>query len=665
MLVTMVMTDTEDDMVDADCNCTGTPVEVFDCPELEANFGDACDDGDDMTENDTVGTDCQCVGTPIVFDCPDLEANFGDACNDGNDETGNDMINENCECEGTPIVVPDCENFMYYLADHATADGISDIYGVTLSGGVATMTYIATSEIEVHIAFNEEDNNIYALSKFDNSYRVLDPSTGVFGPTIMLGADYGEITAAVFNADGKLVFGSQDNNAIYCVNVATNVVSDYDTYAPVTGGDLSFTSDGMLYMATRSGMGSLYEVYPDDVMADVYIGSLPNLVTGMATTATGDQLLVSSKGMMSLGLYNTDGSNAGSYMLELDGEAYTLRDGDMASGCNTRDLVSDCDNYVTFYVNHGPDVDGSDLYTVEFTGGNAELTYVTNVDFEAHIGYNPEDGLMYFVNKDGSNIRIYNVVTDAFVGDLPILGGVIDNLTAVLYDSNDGELYVGDANSDVISSIDLVSGIPSFYANAPVFGGDIAMLNGTMYLARRSVSELYEIVPFGDAILLGDIPGGVNGMAPSPNPGNLVTSSAAQNAFVEISAVDGATVSTFPALLDGESFTFINGDMASGCIDNLPEVSFIGIESQSQLSTYPNPTTGPSQVVFMTGVTGRTLVEVYDMNGRNVTTLFNQEAQKDQEYRLDFDGTYLPNGVYIYRLTNNKESIIEKFMIAK
>ncbi|NEN25909.1 T9SS type A sorting domain-containing protein, partial [Cryomorpha ignava] len=80
---------------------------------------------------------------------------------------------------------------------------------------------------------------------------------------------------------------------------------------------------------------------------------------------------------------------------------------------------------------------------------------------------------------------------------------------------------------------------------------------------------------------------------------------------------------------------------------------------------FPNPTSGPSQVVFVTAETGRTLVEVYDMSGRNITTLFNQEAQRGHEYRLDFNGAALPNGVYIYRMTTQNETIIEKFMIAK
>ena len=69
--------------------------------------------------------------------------------------------------------------------------------------------------------------------------------------------------------------------------------------------------------------------------------------------------------------------------------------------------------------------------------------------------------------------------------------------------------------------------------------------------------------------------------------------------------------------------------------------------------------------MFTTGQTTRTTLEVFDMNGRSVATLFNQVANAGQQYMIDFDGAALPNGVYVYRLTTENETIVEKFMIAK
>ena len=37
------------------------------------------------------------------YDCPDLEGDFGDACDDGNPNTFDDMVRDNCTCAGTPV----------------------------------------------------------------------------------------------------------------------------------------------------------------------------------------------------------------------------------------------------------------------------------------------------------------------------------------------------------------------------------------------------------------------------------------------------------------------------------------------------------------------------------------------------------------------------------
>jgi hypothetical protein len=67
----------------------------------------------------------------------------------------------------------------------------------------------------------------------------------------------------------------------------------------------------------------------------------------------------------------------------------------------------------------------------------------------------------------------------------------------------------------------------------------------------------------------------------------------------------------------------------------------------------------------VTGQTERATLEVYDMNGRLVEGLFSGMAEGGVEYRVDFNGLDLPNGVYMYRLTTEKETIVEKFMIAR
>ncbi len=562
-----------------------------------------------------------------------------------------------------------CE-FVYFLSDHDAIDGISDIYGITLSGGVATMHHIATSPIEVHIAYLASADSIYAISKHTNSYRTLNATDGGWGPVVNLSKDMGQVTAAVFNNDGKLLLGSQNHKVIYSVNVTTHAVSTYDTYSPLSGGDLAFDSDGMLYMATRSGNG-LYEVWPASTPDNLLTSSLPTKVTGMAITDA-NQLLISAQGNTSLVLYNTSGSDTGdSFDLMLDEEPYTLRDGDMASGCKTpEEEIGYCENFTTFLANHGDGISGSDIYTVKFYSGNANLTFLTNVMYETHIAFDAMSNTLYLLNVDGSFVRSYDVILNSFMGDMPIIGD-FTKLTAVVFNPEDGLLYAGDHWTDEIYTIDPADGTSAYYADAPVSGGDLEILDdGTIYLGTKDGAALYKIVAGGPAIFLGNMVPSVTGMArANNNSDSFITSENGASVLTRISAADGSSVITYPIKLGGVPLTLTDGDMAAGCADDdttLPPTNpFIAVESNSVLITYPNPTKGSSKVVFTTGVTTRTLVEVYDLNGRNVGTLFNQEAQQGKEYTLDFNGSKLPNGVYIYRMTTDHETIIEKFMIAR
>ncbi len=212
-----------------------------------------------------------------------------------------------------------CENFVYYMADNAIG-GSSDLYKVTLTEGAAEMEYIATSPEEVHIAYNELDNLIYAVTRDFNGFRTINPhvESPAYSGLVDLGADLPQITTAVFNADGKLLVGSQSQNRIYAIDVMNgNAVTTFANNIAVEGGDLEFGNDGQLYLASRTGQ-SLFSLIPSQVLvSDV---NLPNAVTGMMINAAGNQVLVSNDGGTSLKVRNIDGSDPGTeYALTLNG----------------------------------------------------------------------------------------------------------------------------------------------------------------------------------------------------------------------------------------------------------------------------------------------------------------------------------------------------------
>jgi hypothetical protein len=83
------------------------------------------------------------------------------------------------------------------------------------------------------------------------------------------------------------------------------------------------------------------------------------------------------------------------------------------------------------------------------------------------------------------------------------------------------------------------------------------------------------------------------------------------------------------------------------------------------MQTFPNPTVGSSNVTFTVPASTEATLEVYDLSGRKVAQVFNGMAEPSSDYRFEFDGSSLPNGVYIYRLRTSEEVITEKFMIAR
>ncbi|MCZ4408253.1 FG-GAP-like repeat-containing protein [Cryomorphaceae bacterium 1068] len=83
------------------------------------------------------------------------------------------------------------------------------------------------------------------------------------------------------------------------------------------------------------------------------------------------------------------------------------------------------------------------------------------------------------------------------------------------------------------------------------------------------------------------------------------------------------------------------------------------------ISSSPNPSEGQAFVNFTVVEEGYATLEVFDMSGRLVDVIFAGLAQPNADYRFEYDGSALPNGVYLYLLTTENEVVTEKFMIAR
>ncbi|MCX7877340.1 MAG: T9SS type A sorting domain-containing protein [Ignavibacteria bacterium] len=83
-------------------------------------------------------------------------------------------------------------------------------------------------------------------------------------------------------------------------------------------------------------------------------------------------------------------------------------------------------------------------------------------------------------------------------------------------------------------------------------------------------------------------------------------------------------------------------------------------ENFSLGQNYPNPSNPKSKIDFSIPVDAKVTIKVYDVTGREVTTLIDRYLRSDF-YTVEFDGTNLPSGIYFYRIfaDNGKEKVVQ------
>ncbi|MBK7865695.1 MAG: T9SS type A sorting domain-containing protein [Ignavibacteriales bacterium] len=87
-------------------------------------------------------------------------------------------------------------------------------------------------------------------------------------------------------------------------------------------------------------------------------------------------------------------------------------------------------------------------------------------------------------------------------------------------------------------------------------------------------------------------------------------------------------------------------------------------EKANLVQNYPNPFNPVTKVTFDLANSGLTKGVVYDILGREVTTLVNEELPAGQ-HQLDFNAMDLPSGIYFFRLTTKGYSGTIKMMLVR
>jgi hypothetical protein len=79
---------------------------------------------------------------------------------------------------------------------------------------------------------------------------------------------------------------------------------------------------------------------------------------------------------------------------------------------------------------------------------------------------------------------------------------------------------------------------------------------------------------------------------------------------------------------------------------------------------YPNPFNPSTRIAFSVQGSGFTSLKVFDLLGREVATLVNENLTAGS-YRVKFDASGLASGVFFYRLVAGGQALTRKMVVAK
>lgn len=79
---------------------------------------------------------------------------------------------------------------------------------------------------------------------------------------------------------------------------------------------------------------------------------------------------------------------------------------------------------------------------------------------------------------------------------------------------------------------------------------------------------------------------------------------------------------------------------------------------------YPNPFNPTTTIRFTLPVSGFTTLKVFDILGREVAMLVNEEKSVG-EHLMQWNGAGTPSGIYFYRLQSGNYSATKKLLLLK
>jgi hypothetical protein len=136
--------------------------------------------------------------------------------------------------------------------------------------------------------------------------------------------------------------------------------------------------------------------------------------------------------------------------------------------------------------------------------------------------------------------------------------------------------------------------------------------------------------------------------------------------FIFSRPYDTATVILTELMSNTHTWAITVGRFMPGSI-GIHETGILEIPSQALLGqNYPNPFNPVTKIKFSLPNVSETSLLIYDVTGKEVSRLINNQTLKRGNYEYTFDGKGLPSGVYFYSLyVNGMKISTNKMMLVK
>jgi hypothetical protein len=99
---------------------------------------------------------------------------------------------------------------------------------------------------------------------------------------------------------------------------------------------------------------------------------------------------------------------------------------------------------------------------------------------------------------------------------------------------------------------------------------------------------------------------------------------------------------------------------------SLPGEVDVGKPKEYSISqNYPNPFNPLTKIDFDIPLDGKVTLKIYDVTGREVFILVNNEFRIAGYYTAEFDAGYLASGIYFYRIVCDNYTKVKKMVLIK